>query len=112
MYLLKELAQRGHVNGVSTYRDIAHDRDQDDKQKRVKFDTVVHRPKEILELVHADIWGPTKTASIGGYHWFVSFVDEYSRYCWVAFMSHRSEVLEVFMKCGIADWKKDSGASV
>jgi len=32
---------------------------------KVKFDTAIHRTKEILDYVHADIWGPSKNASLG-----------------------------------------------
>jgi hypothetical protein len=33
-----------------------------------------------LELVHTDVWGPTLPSS-GGYKYYVSFVDDYSRHC-------------------------------
>jgi hypothetical protein len=32
-----------------------------------------------LELVHSDVWGPTPT-SVGRYSYYVSFIDDYSRY--------------------------------
>ncbi|KAH9679582.1 Integrase catalytic domain-containing protein [Citrus sinensis] len=31
----------------------------------------------------SDVWGPTKTASIGGSHYFVTFVDDFSIRVWV-----------------------------
>ena len=49
------------------------------KQTRVKFGSVIHDTKGILDCVHNDVWGPTKTASFGGMHYFVAFVDDYSR---------------------------------
>ena len=49
------------------------------KKTMVKFDTVNHDTYEIIEYVHSDIWRPTKTASIGGSHYFVIFVDDFSR---------------------------------
>ena len=48
----------------------------------------------ILDYVHTDVWGPTTTASIGGNHYFVSFIDDFSRRCWVYTMRHKGEVLE------------------
>ena len=39
--------------------------------------------KGILDYVHTDVWGPTKIASIEGRHYFVTFIDDYSRRCWV-----------------------------
>ena len=49
------------------------------KQTRVKFGSVIHDTKGILDYVHNDVWGPTKTASLGGMHYFVTFIDDYSR---------------------------------
>ncbi|KAH9751460.1 hypothetical protein KPL71_014309 [Citrus sinensis] len=71
------------------------------KKTRVKFGTANHNTREILEYVHSDVWGPTKTASIGGSHYFVTFVDDFSRRVWVYTMRAKDEVLEIFVK-----WKK------
>ncbi|KAH9782808.1 Integrase catalytic domain-containing protein [Citrus sinensis] len=49
------------------------------KKTRVKFGTANHDTREILEYVYSDVWGPTKTASIGGSHYFVTVVDDFSR---------------------------------
>ena len=51
---------------------------------------------EKLQLVHSDVCGPMPTESIGRKKYFVTFTDDYSHYCSVYFMSHKSEVLEKF----------------
>ncbi|KAH9783426.1 hypothetical protein KPL71_009306 [Citrus sinensis] len=71
------------------------------KKTRVKFGTANHDTREILEYVHNDVWGPTKTASIGGSHYFVTFIDDFSKRVWVYTMRAKDEVLEIFVK-----WKK------
>ena len=38
------------------------------KQTRVKFGTTIHNTSGTLDYVHTDVWGPTKTASLGGKH--------------------------------------------
>ena len=68
------------------------------KQKRVKFGTAIHNTKGILEYVHSDVWGPSKTPSLGGKHYFVTFVDDFSRRVWVYTMKTKDEVLGVFLK--------------
>jgi hypothetical protein len=32
-----------------------------------------------LELIHSDVWGPA-IASFGGFKYYVSFIDGYSRF--------------------------------
>jgi len=54
-----------------------------DKKTKVKFDTSTHRSEGLLDNVHVDVWGPIKTASLEGHRYFVPFVDELSRHCWV-----------------------------
>ena len=71
------------------------------KQKRVKFGTAIHNTKGILDYIHTDVWGPTKKASLGGKHYFVTFVDDFSRRVWVYTMKSKDEVFETFL-----EWKK------
>ncbi|KAH9733955.1 Integrase catalytic domain-containing protein [Citrus sinensis] len=61
------------------------------KKTRVKFGTANHDTRDILEYVHNDVWGPTKTASIDGSHYFVTFVDDFSRRVWVYTMRAKDE---------------------
>ena len=71
------------------------------KQTRVKFGIAIHNTEDILDYVHTDVWGPSKTSSLGGKHYYVSFVDDYSRRVWVYTMKTKDEVLGIFIK-----WKK------
>ncbi|CAB4307464.1 unnamed protein product [Prunus armeniaca] len=68
------------------------------KQTRVQFGTAVHHTKGILDYVHTDVWGPSKNASWGRSHYFVSFVDDFSRRIWVYTMKRKDEVLKIFLK--------------
>ena len=50
------------------------------KQKRVSFvKTRKENKKEKLEHVHIDVWGPTQVSSLGGYHYYVAFIDDATR---------------------------------
>ena len=64
----------------------------------MKFDTAIHNTRGILDYVHSDVWRPTKTASLGGMHYFVTFVDDFSRRVWVYVMKNKDDVLEVFLE--------------
>ena len=51
------------------------------------------RAKEPLELVHSDVCGPLNVQARGGYEYFVTFIDDYSRYEYVYLMQRKSETL-------------------
>jgi len=55
-----------------------------------------NRAKTVLELVHSDICGPIETESLGGAKYFVTFVDDFSRYTEVAMLKSCSKVLNAF----------------
>ena len=98
---LQGLVKQGLLKGAKTDKLEFCDHCVLGKQTRVKFGTAVHQTKGTLDYVHTDVWGPTQTASLGGKHYYVSFVDDFSRRVWVYTMKHKNEVLDIFVK-----WKK------
>ena len=49
-----------------------------------------------LELIHMDLFGPTRIASLGGMHYAYILVDDYSRYTWVYFLAHKNDAFKAF----------------
>ena len=49
-----------------------------------------------LQIVHSDVCGPMSVALVGGAKYFVSFTDDFTRYCRVYFLKRKSEVFEKF----------------
>ena len=47
------------------------------------FKAKVYRVKEVLELVQTDLCGPISTSARGGYEYFITFIDDYSRYGYI-----------------------------
>jgi transposase InsO family protein len=60
------------------------------------FTQSVNREKELLGLVHSDICGPIGTESLGGAKYFVTFIDDCSRYTETAMLRSRADVLQAF----------------
>jgi transposase InsO family protein len=56
------------------------------------------RAKRALDLVHTDVCGPFPVASIGNSLYFVSFVDDWSRFAWVYAIQAKSDVFATFKK--------------
>ena len=53
------------------------------KMHRLSFSKFVWRAKTPLELVHSDIFGPTRPLSLGRKKYFLLFVDDYTRMMWL-----------------------------
>ena len=51
-----------------------------------------------LELVLNDVCGLMSVQARGGYEYFITFTDDYSRYGYVYLMHHKSEAFEKFRK--------------
>ena len=48
-----------------------------------------------LQLIFSDVWGPTPT-SVGRHSYYVSSINDYSKFTWIYLLKHRSEVFQVF----------------
>ena len=51
-----------------------------------------------LELLHIDLFGPTRTTSLGGMKYALVIVDNFSRYTWVLFLASKDETFKIFKK--------------
>ena len=66
------------------------------QQNRVSFPSGSKREKQILELVHSDVFGPVKVPSLVKSVYYVSFIDDFSRNTWIYFLKKKSEVFDKF----------------
>ncbi len=51
-----------------------------------------------LELLHLDLFGPNRVASLGGKYYALVIVDDFSRFTWVFFLTHKSDTHPIFAK--------------
>ncbi|GJU96116.1 gag-pol polyprotein [Tanacetum coccineum] len=49
-----------------------------------------------FDLVHSDVRGPDPVSTKGGFRYYVSFIDDFTRYTWVYMMKRRSDYLTVY----------------
>jgi hypothetical protein len=51
---------------------------------------------DLLELIHTDVCGPMSTTARGGFQYFITFTNDFSRYGYIYLMKHKSETFEKF----------------
>uniref|UniRef100_A0AAG5DV13 Retrovirus-related Pol polyprotein from transposon TNT 1-94 n=1 Tax=Anopheles atroparvus TaxID=41427 RepID=A0AAG5DV13_ANOAO len=47
----------------------------------------------VLDLIHTDVCGPMRTATLGGKRYFLTFIDDFSKYTVVFLLKQKSETL-------------------
>jgi hypothetical protein len=50
----------------------------------------------VLKLIHTDIYGPFPTAIRNGHIYFISFIDDYSRYDYIYLIKENAQALDTF----------------
>ncbi|KAK4838721.1 hypothetical protein QYF36_015896 [Acer negundo] len=53
------------------------------------------RATECLGLIHTDVCGPMSIQARGGYEYFITFIDDYSRFGYVYLMRHKSDAFDM-----------------
>lgn len=78
------------------------------KARKLKFNTVVHCTKGILDYIHSDLWGPARVQSHKGAKYFMTLIDDYSRKVWVYILKHKSEAFNKFKDwCALVENQTD-----
>lgn len=71
------------------------------KHHRTKFETSsAKRSDSVLGLVHSDVCGKMSTQSLSGSEYFLTFIDDKTRYTWVYILKRKDQVFEQFL-----EWK-------
>ena len=62
------------------------------KQRKLPFISHNHMSQSHFDLVHCDIWGPYHAASYSGHRYFLTLVDDCTRFTWLYLLKHKSDV--------------------
>jgi transposase InsO family protein len=66
------------------------------KMTKAPFKKKGTRAKDLLELIHSDVCGPMSISARDGYRYFITFIDDYSRYGYIYLMKNKSEAFGKF----------------
>jgi hypothetical protein len=64
------------------------------KMTKVPFTGLPETTLDLLELIHIVVCGPMSTTARGGFQYFITFIDDFSRYGYVYLMKHKFKSLE------------------
>ncbi|KAA0045027.1 Beta-galactosidase [Cucumis melo var. makuwa] len=66
------------------------------KQHRVSLPSQPYKLTQPFTLIHSDVWGPSKVTTSSGKRWFVTFIDDHTRFTWVYLITDKSKVSAIF----------------
>jgi hypothetical protein len=66
------------------------------KNIKKSFPSSDNRAQGILDLVHSDVCVPMSSPSLNGCLYYVIFIDDYSRKCWIYFLKDKSDTFDKF----------------
>ncbi|KAJ9538930.1 hypothetical protein OSB04_031663 [Centaurea solstitialis] len=92
-----ELLLRGGFLGTFDYKPFDNcESCLSGKMTKQPFNKENERATDLLEIIHTDVCGPFSHVARGGYRYFITFTDDFSRYGYVYLMRHKSESFERF----------------
>jgi hypothetical protein len=56
------------------------------------------RASDLLELLHTDVCESMSSVGRGGFQYFITFIDDFSKYGYIYLMRHKFESFEKFKK--------------
>ena len=61
------------------------------KMTKTPFSRTMERATNLLEIIHTDVCGPMSVEACGAYRYFLTFIDDLSRYGYIYLMKHKSK---------------------
>lgn len=66
------------------------------KSTKLPYKPSKYSAKSHLEYVYCDLWGPSRTETLGGARYYISIMDDFSRKLWVFTLKDKSEAFQKF----------------
>lgn len=66
------------------------------KHTSVPHPVQLYKSSKPFSLIHSDIWGPSRVNNITWARWFITFIDDHTRTCWVFLLKEKSDAESTF----------------
>ena len=64
------------------------------KMTRTPLSKTMEQVDDLLDIIHIDVYSPMSVEARGGYHYFLTFTDDLSRYGYIYLIKNESETLK------------------
>jgi len=92
---IERLVSNGILDSINfTSFDVCVECIKDKQTKSKKLGA--YKATNILELIHTDICGPFHTPSWNGQQYFISFIDDYSKYAYLFLIHEKTQSMDMF----------------
>ncbi|KAL0536842.1 hypothetical protein IC582_025805 [Cucumis melo] len=91
LYILDDDTSCSSLSRVSLLSSYFSTSEQD-----FSFPSHPYKPTQPFNLIHNDVWGPSKVTTSSKKRWFVTFIDDHTRLTWVYLITDKSEVPSIF----------------
>ena len=94
--VVQQILSKSRVPFVSeSNKEQVCDACQQGKSHQLPYPVSISVSSSPLELVFSDVWGPAPT-SVGKNNYYVSFIDDFSKFTWIYLLCHKYEVFQKF----------------
>lgn len=66
------------------------------KSTILPFSLASHHSNKCFDIIHSDVWSILPVIFHAHYKYFVTFIDDYSRFTWIYFLRSKFEVFSIF----------------
>jgi hypothetical protein len=93
--VVRKILQDNEILFSESNKELVCDACQKPKSHQLPYPTSTSVSTSPLELVFYDVWGPA-TFSVGRNKYYVSFIDDYSKFTWIYMIKCKSDVFQNF----------------
>ena len=97
-HILSHVLNSGFLGHRESSLSLECDSSKLGKSKTLMCHLHASRASHCFDLIHSDVWGPSPISSHEKFKYYVTFIDDHSRFTWVYFLCSKYEVFHTFTK--------------
>ncbi|KAM0877932.1 hypothetical protein ACQ4PT_035216 [Festuca glaucescens] len=95
-FIVQQVLRKNNLSYSPEINSYICDPCQQAKSHQLPYPVSTSVSKVPLEQIFSDVWGPAPL-SVGKHAYYVSFIDDFSKFTWIYLLKKRSDVYQVFL---------------